>query len=131
MTPAERRAAYRRLRMRGLSIGEAAAHLGCSRRTAERYEQGIRTTAGIPSPQRPAWWMWEPILDHLRKHPHVEFTGCDLGRVLDASHTTARRTLCAMAAAGLVERLVCVRDEASPCLVARFRLAVREEARAA
>lgn len=128
---AERRTAYTRLRSEGMTIGLAAERLRVNRRTADRYERWLRATSGLRSRQRPAWWMWEPILDHLHAYPHLAFSGDDLGRVLGGSSSTARRALRAMVAMGLVELIVEPMNDRDRRPVSRFRLAVQEEAMAA
>lgn len=127
----KRRAEYERLRDRGLSRVAAAAAAGVGERTGFRYDRRRRQELGAPSPHRPAGWMRGPILDHLRKYPHLVFGPTDLARVIagtDRASGTASDAVSSLVDEGLAE---VVMERLGKRLVRRYRLAAASELREA
>lgn len=89
-----------RLRAEDLPVREIAAKLGVSERTVHRYAVrivGHRRHEVLTEREK-------RVLAHLRTYPHLWFTRCDIGRVLDEPYTTVRWTLDRLHRSGEVER---------------------------
>lgn len=67
------------------------------------------------TPRLPNGHLIRLVLEHLRKHPHLDFSPYEVAKVLGRSHGTIRRILFTLAASGQV-----VQTSARP---ARFRAA--------